>query len=254
MEKRKNGSISFSTGSWPLSPEQLTILFLHGSGESSVLWDAQVTGLSAKFNTVALDLPGHGDSDGPGLDTIEGYTRAVIEFVESVDIPNPVPCGLSIGGAIAQQMLLDYPDRMVAGILVSTGAKLRVMPQIFETIEKDYAQFIKMAEVISASAKTDPALLKPVMKATKECRPSVTAGDFRACDHFDVMARLAEVTLPVLIISADDDTLTPPKYSDFLEKNISGAVRCRIKDAGHVVPVEKPEEVNAAITGFLESF
>ena len=251
MERQKIDTISFIAGSWPPDPERLTLLFIHGSGESSILWDAQVRSLAGKFNTVALDLPGHGDSDGPGLDTIAGYTAAVMAFVENAGLPNPVPCGLSIGGAIAQQMLLDHPDRLRAGILVSTGARLKVMPQIFETIENDYEQFVAMSRMLAASDKTPPPLLDPLMQATARCDPRVTAGDFRACDQFDVIARLGEIGLPVLIISAEDDQLTPPKYSDFMEAHIPGAVRSRIKDAGHVVPVEKPEAVSTAILDFL---
>jgi len=253
MEKQKIDSISFTAGTWPPDPDRLTLLFVHGSGESSVLWDAQVEALATEFNTVALDLPGHGGSDGPGHDTIAGYTAAVMAFVESAGLHNLVPCGLSIGGAIAQQMLLDHPDRLQAGILVSTGSRLKVMPQIFEAIEKDYGQFIAMSRLVAASEKTPAALLEPLMLATARCAPRVTAGDFRACDQFDVMARLGEIALPVLIISAEDDQLTPPKYSDFMEKNINGAVRCRIRDAGHVVPVEKPEAVSRAIRDFLNA-
>ena len=253
MEKIKSGAMGFTAGTWPPDSGRPTLLFIHGSGESSVLWDAQVSGLSKNFNTVALDLPGHGASDGPGLDTIEGYTRTVAAFIENLEIPNPVPCGLSIGGAIVQQLLLDYPSRIKAGILVSTGARLRVMPQIFAAIEKDYGQFITMSRTFAASDKTAADLLEPLMRASAECSPLVTAGDFRACDHFDVMERLGEIMLPVLIISAEDDKMTPPKYSDFLEKRIRGAFRCRIKEAGHVVPVEKPGKVNAAIMDFLNS-
>jgi pimeloyl-ACP methyl ester carboxylesterase len=251
MEKRKIGSSSFTAGTWPPVPDRTTILFIHGSGESSILWDAQVRDLASEFNTVALDLPGHGDSGGPGLDTIEGYTAAVMDFADDAGLPNLVPCGLSIGGAIAQQMVLDHPDRLQAGILVSTGARLKVMPQIFEAIENDYAQFIALSRMFAASAKTPADLLEPLMQDTAECDPRVTAGDFRACENFDVMGRLGEISLPILIISADDDQLTPTKYSDFMEKNIAGAARCRIADAGHVVPVEKPVEVNRAIREFL---
>jgi pimeloyl-ACP methyl ester carboxylesterase len=56
----------------------------------------------------------------------------------------------------------------------------------------------------------------------------------------------------VLIISAEDDRLTPPKYGLFLERGIPGAVRRHIMDAGHFVPIEKPQEVNAAIAAFLD--
>ena len=251
MEKQKIDAISFTAGTWPPDPNRVSLLFIHGSGESSVLWDAQVRALAGEFNTVALDLPGHGASDGPGLDTIEGYTAAVMAFAENSELPNLVPCGLSIGGAIAQQMLLDHPGRLKAGILVSTGARLKVMPQIIEAIEKDYQQFIAMSRMVAASAKTPPAMLEALMQATARCDPRVTVGDFKACDRFDIMARLGEIARPVLIISGEDDQLTPPKYSDFLEKIIPGAVRCRIKDAGHVVPVEKPEAVSLAIKDFL---
>jgi len=253
MEKKKIGTISFTAGTWPPTPDRLTLLFIHGSGESSVLWDAQVRALAGAFNTVALDLPGHGDSDGPGLDTIAGYTAAVMAFVTDAGIPNLVPCGLSIGGAIALQILLDHPDRLQAGVLVSTGARLKVMPQIFETIEKDYKQFMAMSRMLVASAKTPHAMLEPLMQDTARCDPRVITGDFRACDRFDVIARLGEIARPVLIISAEEDQLTPPKYSDFMEKSIPGAVRCRIEDAGHVVPAEKPEAVSRAIKAFLDT-
>lgn len=253
MEKHTIDGISFTAGNWPVKSNRMTLIFIHGSGETSLLWDAQVAALAGDYNTIALDLPGHGVSDGPGMDTIVGYTNAVMAFLQKAGFANLVPCGLSIGGAIVQQMLLDHNDRLRAGILVSTGARLRVMPQIFETIEKDYQEFVALSRMFAASPKTPAVLLDPLMEMTARCDPAVTAGDFRACNQFDVMTRLGEITLPVLIISAEDDQLTPPKYSDFLEKNIAGAVRCRIPEAGHVVPVEKPDEVTRAIKEFLES-
>jgi pimeloyl-ACP methyl ester carboxylesterase len=105
--------------------------------------------------------------------------------------------------------------------------------------------------MFAASAKTPADRLEPLLQDTAGCDPQVTAGDFRACDNFDVMDRLGEITLPILIISAEDDQLTPPKYSDFMEASIKGAVHCRIADAGHVVPVEQPEAVTEAIRDFL---
>ncbi len=80
----------------------------------------------------------------------------------------------------------------------------------------------------------------------------MASGDFRACDEFDVMDRLSAIVVPVLIISAEDDLLTPPKYGDFLEKNIPNADRAHIMDAGHLAPLEKPQEVTQAIFKFLD--
>jgi len=67
------------------------------------------------------------------------------------------------------------------------------------------------------------------------------------------MDHLDRIRTPVLIISGADDQLTPPKYSDYLERNIAGSRLVRIADAGHLVPVEKPEAVNQALLSFMET-
>jgi pimeloyl-ACP methyl ester carboxylesterase len=84
-----------------------------------------------------------------------------------------------------------------------------------------------------------------------KCSPEIALGDFQACDGFDVMQRIFSIAVPVLVITAEDDKLTPPKYGDFLEKNIKHASRTHLMDAGHIVPMEKPDEVNAAMLEFL---
>jgi pimeloyl-ACP methyl ester carboxylesterase len=82
-------------------------------------------------------------------------------------------------------------------------------------------------------------------------KPKVTYGDFQACNQFNVIERLDEIRVPVLVISAEDDKLTPPKYARFLEDGIPNATRKHIHDAGHIAPMEKPQEVNQAIIAFL---
>ncbi len=254
MEARKTTGMAYNVGNWPLDPAKSTILFIHGSGGSKTLWDGQVVSLAGRVNTVALDLPGHGESDGTGKSSVKAYTRLVEAFISEINAPNPIPCGLSLGGAIAQQLLLDWGDRFCGGILVGTGARLRVLPTIFETIENDFDSFLKTMPALAASKKTDPKLLEPLSKTSAKCAPAVVSGDFRACDEFDVMDRLSAMVVPVLIISAEDDRLTPPKYADFLEKNIPNASRAHIMDAGHLAPVEKPQEVTQAILKFLDRY
>ena len=252
MQQRKNNGIGFVTGPWPLDAAKSTIVFVHGSGGSSLLWHAQVEGLKGRVNTVALDLPGHGKSVGEGLDSVPGYARAVAAFIEAIGAPAPIVCGLSLGGAIAQQLLLDHAGCFKAGVLVSTGARLRVLPAILETIRGDFPGFVAMVGRMGFSPATAAALKKPFLEDKLRGNPEVAFGDFSACDRFDVIARLAEIKVPVLVVTAGDDTLTPPKYGDFLEKGIPGAVRAHIPDAGHMVPIEKPAEVNTAIRRFLD--
>ena len=251
MDKRQSGGIGYLAGRWPLDKGQSTIVFIHGSGGSAQFWQAQVEGLAEKVNTVALDLPGHGNSQGAGKDTIEDYAAAIIEFLDILDAPSLIPCGLSLGGAITQQLLLDHPDRFVAGILIGTGAKLKVLPAIFEAIENDFAGFVDMIPKQAASHQTDHAVIQKFQNELKCCRPAVVSGDFQACNQFNVMARLGEISVPVLVVSADEDKLTPPKYADFLETAIPHTTRNHIMGAGHIAPLEKPQAVNKAIIDFL---
>ncbi len=252
MEDRKVNGIGYITGSWPLDPVKSTIVFIHGAGGSSAFWRAQLEALAERANIVAIDLPGHGQSDGIGHDRVEDYARAVVNFISTLDIPEPIPCGISLGGAITQQLLIDYRDQVKTGILISTGARLKAVPAFFEAIENDYYGFVNMFAKLVASKKTDPGLVLPFKEEMSGCKPEITYGDFRACDRFDVMQRLGAITSSVLVVSAEDDLVTPPKYADFLEKSIAKASRVHIMEAGHIVPMEKPGEVNRAIREFLD--
>jgi pimeloyl-ACP methyl ester carboxylesterase len=252
MEERKIGGIGFIAGRWPLDTEKSTIVFIHGSGGSGQFWQAQIKDLAERVNTVAVDLPGHGQSGRDGKNRIEDYARALLEFIEIAAIPRPIPCGLSIGGAIVQQLLLDFAKQFQAGILIGTGGRLKVLPMIFEAIEKDYSGFVEMLCKLSASEKTAQEVVQPFRDDLQKCDPRVTFGDFQACNRFDVMERLAEINVPVMVISAQSDKLTPPKYADFLESAIPNTTRAHILDAGHIAPMEKPQEVNQAIIEFLD--
>ena len=163
---------------------------------------------------------------------LQDYCAAVADFIETVEIPRPVPCGLSIGGAIVLQLILEHKERFKAAILVNTGARLRVMPLILETIKKDYEKFLSTIPVFAASEKTDPRKLASLMADTAKCNPETAYGDFKACDRFDVTDKLSAIITPVLILTAEDDKLTPPKVWSIYERThqecINGKYqRCR---------------------------
>jgi pimeloyl-ACP methyl ester carboxylesterase len=251
MESCESNGIGFVAGIWPLELTKPTLVFIHGAGGTSALWRGQVDVLASRANTVALDLPGRARSGGPAMNGMRDYAKRVMDFVEDIEAPQPIPCGLSLGGGIVQQLLLDYPDRFASAILIATGARLRVMPMILEGIEKNYDAHLASTASFAASPKTDPALIQPLVDEMAKCPAEVALGDFQACDAFDVMERLSEIQVPVLLITAEDDQLTPPKYGDYLERHIKNTERVHLLDAGHLSPLEKPAEVNQAIIGFL---
>jgi len=156
-----------------------------------------------------------------------------------------------MGGAITQQLLINYKNSFHAGILINTGARLKVMPLIFETIKKKYSDFVDMLCAFAISPNSDAEKLRARIEACSQCQPDIALGDFRACDSFNVMKELSLIKVPILILTANDDNITPHTYGTFLEKNIKNAKLVNIEDAGHFSPIEKSHKVNKAIRDFL---
>jgi pimeloyl-ACP methyl ester carboxylesterase len=252
MLTRSAANLGFICDNWPPDQNKPSLVFIHGAGSSGAFWTGQVAGLSERANTLAIDLPGRGNSPGPASQEIGAYAREVETFLDELALPKPVLIGFSMGGAIALQILLDRPGEFAAAGLVASGAKLGVLPAILELIENDFETYIAQVGVSATSPKTDPELLRPVIEDRAKCAPEVVLGDFKACNSFDVRAQLAQITLPVLIVSAEEDMLTPPKFAAYLEENLPDARRVHILDAGHFVAIEQAAQVCRAIRDFLD--
>jgi len=253
METRKDGDICFITGNWPLTAGRPTIIFIHGAALSKGLWDAQVESLSDIADTLAIDLPGHKDSNGPACDRISDYALAVGLFVERMQISTPILCGLSMGGAVTLELLITRPDLFRSAILMHTGARLKVFPFIFESIQTDYSKYLDMVVEFSVSKKSDRSQVKTIMNEITVLSPDVALKDFTACDQFDVMEKLSRIMAEVLVVTGDEDAITPPKYGQFLQNNIPNAKLTSIAETGHLSPIEKPEQVNRLIRDFLST-
>ncbi len=230
-----------------------TILFVHGSGSSHRMWIPQMQYLSSKYNTVAINLPGHGLGKRKGETTITGYVNAVLDLINGLNLKKIVLAGLSLGGAITQEFALTYPERVSAIILFSTGAKLKVMPEIFEIVRNNFELYITFLPQLAFAKSTPQEVIKPVLAEARKCDPKVVYGDFQACDKFDLLERVKEIKLPCLIFSGTEDRLTFPKYQEYLHEQITGSKLIRVENAGHILNLEKWKEVNKAIEEFVDS-
>lgn len=227
-----------------------TLLLIHGAGGSRLHWPAELRRLP-QATVYTLDLPGHGRSEGPGCDTIQGYTEKVVAFLDAVGIERAVLVGHSMGGAIAQTLALDFAGRIAGLVLVATGARLRVAPAVLEGIQSNFEGAAELVTHFAWGAGASPALLELGRQAILKAGPGVLLGDFTACDNFDVMKRLEEIRIPALVISGSADQLTPSKYARYLAEHIPSARLALIEDAGHMVMLERPAETAQAVREFL---
>jgi pimeloyl-ACP methyl ester carboxylesterase len=228
-----------------------TVCFVHGTGGSSQVWTRQFEGLADLGHIMALDLPGHGGSGGRIPKGIDEAAAVVGEFLDALGIARVVIGGHSMGGAIAQQFALSYPERVSGLVLIGTGARLRVLPRLLDLLATDYPRGVDLLMSLAVSTKAPAELKTALHRSTADNAAGVVLGDLQACDRFDVMSRISTVAAPTLVICGEEDQLTPPKYARFLGERIAAAAVTVIAGAGHYVQVEKPRETTAAIREFL---
>ena len=225
----------------------MTPLFIHGAGASPMVWRLQLLHFKGGL---AVELPGH--PSGPGCSTIEDYASSVEEHIREKTLKDPVLVGHSMGGAIAITIALKNSD--LAGlVLVGTGARLRVDPNILTGIKENYEDVSKLVGKWSVSPSSDPIIAERIAEDLLNVKPEVAYGDFIACDRFDRMNDVQKITCKTLIVVGADDRMTPVKYSQYLHEKIVNSSLVVISDAGHNVMLEKHREFNAAVEAFLDS-
>jgi pimeloyl-ACP methyl ester carboxylesterase/ribosomal protein S18 acetylase RimI-like enzyme len=251
---RQIGPFTYLTAADVLDGQRPTLLFLHGSGHSALFWEHQLDAMANAAACLAMDLPGHGRNQAPVCTSVAEHAAAVGDFLDALGVGPVIPVGLSLGGAIVQWLLLHHPDRCRAGVIVNSGARLRVAPAIFEAIEGDYLRYLDtLKEMALGAAQRGNSEIGTLLERCTTMDAAVTVADFRCCDQFDVMADLGRIQHPVLVMAAAEDQLTPPKYGAFLEEAIPGARRVTLGGVGHLSPVEAPLAFNTALTGFVEA-
>lgn len=230
-----------------------SLVLVHGAGGSVDTWVRQLEGLADVARVIALDLPGHGASDGDGCASVAHCAAVVGAFLTELGNRPVVLGGHSMGGAIVQAMALGNPAQLSGLILAGTGARLRVLPSLLDLLRESHARGVDTVHAQAWSPTAAQALVDGARRTMLATRPDVVLGDYTACNQFDVMARVGDIRLPTLVIVGEDDRLTPPKYAEHLAHRIPGARLVRIPHAGHYAPLEQPDDVNRAIREFLRS-
>jgi pimeloyl-ACP methyl ester carboxylesterase len=232
--------------------EKLPVVLIHGAGGTHMFWPSEVRRLPG-YRVYALDLPGHGKSAGRGQQSITAYTRSVLDWLAALNLHRAVFIGHSMGGAIVQTLALDHPEHVLGVGLVGSAAKLRVNPQILENSANPTTFHIAVEEVVkrSFSAQAPEGLVELAGKRMTEVRPSVLHGDFIASDAFDVTDRVTEIVQPAVVICGAEDKMTPSRNSQFLADSLQSAQLEIVPGAGHMVMIEKPQEIADTLREFL---
>ncbi len=228
------------------------LVLIHGAGGNLYHWPPGLRRLPG-HDVYALDLPGHGKSEGPGRDSIEGYVQVVHDWARALNLPRFVIAGHSMGGAIAQTFALRHPEMLKGMILVATGARLRVHPKILDGIRTDMNSVGKMLVDWAYGQKATPEQKRQFLKQFNSVDPDVMYGDWAACNVFDFREQLPAIDIPTLVVSGSMDVMTPEKYGRYMAENLPHADFALIEGGGHMLMQEQPQMLINAIRGFLDA-
>lgn len=227
----------------------LPLVCLHGAGGVHRHWAELFAPLSTTAQLIAPDLPGHGRSAPPGRSSIAAYAADVLALLDRLGLERVVLAGHSMGAAAALEAALAAPQRVAGLALLGASARLRVAPQLLQslTTDRDAAIALLVQLIFPAAA---AALRAPAAAAFYQCDPAVLRADFAACDGWDVRQQLGALHLPALLITGEADSLTPPKLAYELQA-LLGAELVLLPGVGHMPMLEAPAATAAALRAWL---
>jgi pimeloyl-ACP methyl ester carboxylesterase len=224
----------------------VTLVFIHGAGFTGDVFAEQ---LAAFEGAHAPNLPGHLTPGEP--QTVAEFAAFIAGYVRDRALQDVVLCGHSLGGAIAIQAALDRAIPVRGLVLLGSGARLRVAPGFLKGFETDFeATAREVASLFFAEPTAER--VEWAVGYMNRVGQAQTLRDFRACDAFDVLDRLDELSgVSVLAVTGEGDKMTPPKFARALADRVPGTQARIIAGAGHFVMVEHATETNEAIGTFL---
>jgi pimeloyl-ACP methyl ester carboxylesterase len=229
------------------------VVLIHGSGCSADSWRYQVDELSRHFEVVAVDLPGHGGSKAVDRPSIKGYAKTVSGLLERVERRKVFLGGHSMGGAVALQVALEHPELLKGLILVATAAYLEMLALTPDILLWAAATMPHKFKGMFFSSLVTKEALAMARDDVRRCSLETVMGDFTACRKFDFRGHLKRLKLPTLILCGSEDRITPVRHSKRLHQEISGSTLRVIEKGGHMLPLEAPAELNAAIRQFIKA-
>lgn len=246
----RNGMIWYADHRDSTAHLPVTVL-VHGAGGTHLDWPAELRRLP-EANAIAPDLPGHGKSGETGRQSVAAFADDIVALLDALHIQQAVIAGHSMGGAIAQTIAITYPERVLGLILVGTGAKLGVHPDLLNGVVTEMSRSVTM--ILKGYWGENPQneqLLRLSQQRLLEFNPTVLFNDYSACNTFDIRDRIAEIKQPTLVIGGTDDKMTPLKFSQYLHEHIAGSQLVVVETGAHMMMLEQPQFVADAVQKWL---
>ena len=240
------------------------IVLVHGHPFSRQMWGGQLATLGDAFRVVAPDLPGYGESPARG-ETITpgGLADAVVELLDAIGVDRATVVGLSLGGLVAMELGLGYPDR-VAGLVLTATTAAPVTREEAEARRATAARLeregmlghtLEMADrLFGPAARRDPDLVLPVLEVMLRTSPAGAAAALRGRAERPAYHELLRgLRVPALVVVGDADSYSTAEITAQLVAALPDPEVLVLPGIGHMPNLEAPERFDEAVRAFATS-
>jgi len=238
-------------------PGGAPLVMLHSLGTTSDIWDAQAAALARSFRVIRPDMRGHGLTGcTPGPYSMALLADDLAGVLDALQVNQAHIAGISIGGMIAQAFAAAYPGRAASLMLVDTAMAIPPAESWTARAATVRAEGIGAIEDAVIARWVTPGFAGAPETAGLRAMLTRTpvegyAAAAEAIAAADLTSGTSALSVPALVVVGDQDASTPVASAMALQGAIAGASLIVIEGAAHIPTVEKPEEVSAALLGFL---
>lgn len=256
------GRVFANTGGAPFDPNQPVAILVHGAGCDHSIWGNQNRYIAHHGASVlALDLPGHGRSDGDAITRIEALAQFLVGILEALKIVRPVLIGHSMGALAVLEAASLLGDHCAGLGLCGVAAKMPVHPDLLGAAERNE---LTAAELIASFGHGGRAhrggnpshgvwMIGNAIALIDSARPGVLHTDLAACNQYQTaLDAAAKVSCPTLMLLGGGDKMTPVKAAKGLADALSTVETVLIETSGHMMMIEAPHESRKAMMGLIK--
>jgi pimeloyl-ACP methyl ester carboxylesterase len=260
MQLTVNGIDTFvATGGRDFDKSLPAIVLLHGAGFDHTTWALHSRWFAHHgFGVLAPDLPGHGRSGGAPLASIAAMADWTAALLDAAGAATARLVGHSMGSLIALETAARHPAKVTALSLIGTAASMTVGPDLLRAAETNDHDAVDMVSIwglgyqagLGGSLAPGLWMHTGAQRVLEQCRPGVLFNDLSACNAYQgALAAAAQIKVPATLILGERDMMTPARAGKALAAALANSRTVVMAGAGHMMMVERPDELLAALQG-----
>ncbi|MCH9675735.1 MAG: alpha/beta hydrolase [Gammaproteobacteria bacterium] len=246
-----------------IDPARPSIVFVHGAAMDHSVWTMFCRYFARHgFNTIAVDLPGHGRSDGEPLRTIEAIADWLAAMLKQLKISQAIMVGHSMGSLAVLDFAARYPDATERLAMVGTSVPMLVSDVLLDAAKRDDHAAFDMVTIwghgpgahIGGISAPGMWLTGSGLRLMEQSRPGTLFADLSACNDYKTgLEQAAKVACPTLLILGEKDMMTPPRAARKLQGALNQHETIVLRGVGHSLMSEDPNGLLDALATLTTS-